>query len=602
MRKAEFKLWRYIRHYKFNSILLRNFMLIMTLIIIPLIGISVFVYSHNDSNMRAEIERSAQNELARIREAVDLILFDAEQLSVRIKADPDVLHFLTRSTSSPLSYNDAQRILRIQQMLQTVKLTNSYIDSIFIYSELNDNLVMASSGTAQTNEYYHWHPTASRAMPESVHYWTASKAEDSGRALLSFMNQSSTYQSHMGEDGSVSVNMNLDSLNALLNSTEGQSVYLLNAEDRMMYSPDPEMLNTALEQAIPALYAALPAGAAAHIVEHDGYSQVITELPSQTLGDWRYVSIVSLERYQSEQARVVNLTVIMLTVSVLASIVLAFIIAVRSYSPIRQILSLIENKENPFLLLGKNSETQWNETGYILSNLSASFHQSQNVEAQLKEKYELLRKAQAIALQAQINPHFLYNTLESINWKVMRLTQGKNEASQMLLSLSTLLRLTLETKDDLVPIRKELEHVILYVEMQKLRYKDKFSFEYSVDERLMDCKIVKLVLQPLVENALYYGIKQSGRHGLISIRIFARKEVIVVRVRDNGVGIQQAVVQSLNDSFQHDHLQENEHIGLRNVNQRLRLAFGEQYGLTVRSKLQAGTIVEMTLPIVHTKS
>src|SRR5690606_37718910 len=160
----------------------------------------------------------------------------------------------------------------------------------------------------------------------------------------------------------------------------------------------------------------------------------------------------------------------------------------------------------PFLLLGKSSETQWNETGYILSNLSASFHQSQNVEAQLKEKYELLRKAQAIALQAQINPHFLYNTLESINWKVMRLTQGKNEASQMLPSLSTLLRLTLETKDDLVPIRKELEHVILYVEMQKLRYKDKFSFEYSVDERLMDCKIVKLVLQPLVENALYYGI------------------------------------------------------------------------------------------------
>ncbi|MGI2297991.1 sensor histidine kinase [Paenibacillus sp. GXUN7292] len=599
MKTLPINVWRYIRHYKFNSILLRNFILIMTLINVPMVGISVFVYSHNDADMRAEIERSAQNELAGIRASMDLILSDAEQLSVRMKADPDVLLFLSKKLSSPLSYNDAQTILRIQQMLQTVKLTSSYIDSIFIYSELNDYLLMASSGTAQTDAYYNWQPNMQGGSSASSHYWLAAATEDGQSSLLSFINDASAFRNRPENSGSVSINMNLDSLNALLSSVEKRSIYLLNQEERLVYSPDSGLLNQSLLEADPMLHELLQQDLETYMIKQDGYSQVIAQLPSQTIGNWKYVSVNSLERYHSEQARVIDLTIILLIVSVLASIILAFIIAVRSYSPIRQILSLIENKENPFMLLGKLEDKKRNETEFILRNLTASYHQKQNAEAQLKEKYELLRKAQAIALQAQINPHFLYNTLESINWKVMRLSSGKNEATQMILSLSTLLRLTLETKDDLVPIRKELEHVSLYVELQKLRYKDKFSFEYNVEERLMDCKIVKLVLQPLVENAIYYGIKQSVHHGLITIRVFSHKDHIIVRVRDNGIGIPRSVVQALNDSFDREHLQENEHIGLRNVNQRIRLAFGEPYGLTVRSKLEVGTIVEMKLPKLH---
>ncbi|OUS77934.1 hypothetical protein B1748_03960 [Paenibacillus sp. MY03] len=599
MKKTEMNYWRYIRHYKFNSILLRNFLLIMTLIIVPLVGISVFVYAHNDANMRAEIENSAHSELARIRESMDLILSDAEQLSVRLKVDPDVVILMTRKLSAPLSYNDAQRILRIQQILQTIKLTNSYLDSIFIYSELNDFLLTAGFSTTQTDDYYaHWGTLG--FMRDRPHYWAADSAPNSGKPLLSFINRLNERAPGTGDDGRIAINMNLNSLGDLLGGNEQQNVYMLDDRGQMMYSGDATKLNRTLEESNPELASQLGSIPASRIVKVNGLNQVLSKLPSGVIRDWSYVSAVSLERYHPERSRVIHLMAILLLVSIGTAIILAFIIALRSYRPIREILSLIENKGNPFHILGKSDQPDWNESRYILTNLSESFDQSHSIEAQLQEKYELLRKAQAIALQAQINPHFLYNTLDSINWKVMRLTSGKNEASQMIRSLSLLLRLALETKEDFVPIGKELEHVKLYVELQKLRYKEQISFECVVEERLLECRIVKLMLQPLVENAIYHGVKQSGHKGMINVRIYSSRDVIIIRVRDNGVGIPPLVLQALNDSLRRDHLQENEHIGLRNVNQRIRLAFGEKYGLTVRSKLNAGTIVEMRLPILHT--
>lgn len=597
MKTAMADVWSYIRQYRFNSILWHNFVLIMLLIIVPLVSISLIVYTHNDADMRAEIERSALSELGRTRDSVDMILFDAEQLSVRLKSDPDVEAFQNKQLSSPLTYAEAQMILRIQQVLQMVKLTSSYIDSIFLYSAFNDYLITAGSGGTLSDQYYDRWPHIYKEKSDSSFYWVTSRAPSGKVNLLSFVNQVSPSITERNNGGAVSINMNMNSMRALLDhSPQQQSILLLNGQGRIMYSGDGAKLNRTLAETDPDLNKLLEGGFSSRIISLDGQDQVVSSMTSNSIKNWKYVSVVPLQAYHAERSRIIELMVVLLSVSALASIILAFIIAVRSYRPIRQILSLIEHKKNPFMMLNKVPSNHWNETGYILSNLADSFHQSHSFEVQLQEKYELLRKAQAIALQAQINPHFLFNTLESINWKVMRLTNGKNEASQMLLSLSALLRLTLETKEDLVPIRMEMEHVRLYVEMQQLRYKDKFSLDIRVEDNLLECRIVKLVLQPIVENAIYFGIKQSPNQGIIRIRMFLRGDMIVVRVMDNGVGIPPLTVLQLNESFRREHLQENEHIGLRNVNQRIRLAFGEQYGLKIRSRVGAGTIVDLTLP------
>ncbi|AJY74262.1 sensor histidine kinase [Paenibacillus beijingensis] len=600
MMKPMNNLWRNIRQYNFNSILLRNFVLIVGLIILPLIGISVYVYEHNDANMRAEIERSALGELAIARDSIDMVLSETERLSVRIKSDPDSGLFYQERLSSPLNYSDTVRIQRIQQVLQTARLTSPYIDSIQMFSEYNNFYLTAESGGTFQNADNRWWFNAYEQHNGRSNFWTTGLVTDktSRTPLLSFVNRISSYEG--GKSGGVLIHLNLEKLGNLVDHSVYQRIYVVDPERTIMFHRDSALLNEPLHEAKPELAALLKNGIASRILKLEGQNQVISVLPSLSEKKWAYISVVSLQSYQARRTQITELMIVLLGVSVCSAIVLAFIIATRSYQPIRQILSLIENKENPFWIVGgKSGSKPWNETKYILTNLTESFHQNRSMEVQLQEKYELLRKAQAVALQAQINPHFLYNTLESINWKVMRLTRGKNEASEMIQSLSALLRLTLETKDDLVTIGKELEHLRLYVEMQKLRYKDKFSFRCNVHERLLDCKIVKLVLQPIVENAIYYGIKPSPRNGMITVSVEARRETIVIRVRDNGVGIPFSTAHSLNADLKKDLFKENEHIGLRNVNQRLRLSFGDKYGLTIRSKLKVGTIVEMVIPYIH---
>jgi two-component system sensor histidine kinase YesM len=237
-----------------------------------------------------------------------------------------------------------------------------------------------------------------------------------------------------------------------------------------------------------------------------------------------------------------------------------------------------------------------NEIKYIAAAIVHSREQKKEMEEELTRRYGMMSKAQAIALQAQINPHMLYNTLEAINWKVMRLTFGKNEASVMIHTLSRLLRLSLSTGENIIPLRAEMEHARLYVEVEQLHYKDQLKVFWKINEKILDYLTVKLTLQPIIENAIYHGIKPSGRPGVISIIGYEDMQSVILKIKDNGVGISQVLADKINQGFQSDEIKEDAHIGLSNVNQRIRLIFGKPYGIKIYGKEGEGTIVEMRIP------
>ncbi|WJH33658.1 histidine kinase [Paenibacillus sp. CC-CFT747] len=237
-----------------------------------------------------------------------------------------------------------------------------------------------------------------------------------------------------------------------------------------------------------------------------------------------------------------------------------------------------------------------NEIKYIAATIQDSSEQKKEMEEELRRRYEMMSKAQAIALQAQINPHMLYNTLEAVNWKVMRLTKGKNEASVMIHTLSRLLRLSLSRGENIIPLRTEMEHARLYVEVQQLHYKDQLEVAWKINGSILDYLTVKLTLQPIIENAIYHGIKPSDRPGMITIIGYEETNAVVLKIKDNGVGISQPLADRINLGFQSNEIKEDEHIGLSNVNQRIRLIFGEPYGLRIFGKEGEGTLVEMRIP------
>ncbi len=209
------------------------------------------------------------------------------------------------------------------------------------------------------------------------------------------------------------------------------------------------------------------------------------------------------------------------------------------------------------------------------------------------------RRLELKALQSQINPHFLYNTLDSIIW--MAESGEVDDVVEMTSALSKLFRTSISKGDEIITFREELENISSYLTIQQIRYKDKLNYSIEVSDDLMQYKVLKLILQPLVENAIYHGIKQTQEPGKITVKAFESGGNLIVEISDNGAGMEPEILERIltDNPIKSEGPRKSSGIGTSNVNQRIKLSFGEQYGLLYESTLGEGTTVVVTLPIIE---
>ena len=219
------------------------------------------------------------------------------------------------------------------------------------------------------------------------------------------------------------------------------------------------------------------------------------------------------------------------------------------------------------------------------------------IEEQVRAEQERLRRAEFELLQAQINPHFLYNTLDAIVWSAE--SKDEEQVIRMTRSLSDFFRASLSKGRDEISLRDELVHVRSYLEIQQIRYQDILTYDIDIDEKYMDCRIPKITLQPLVENALYHGIKNKRGGG--SIRLYAQDDAdnengFVICVEDNGAGMDEKRLAEVRDGLINKAPAETEIYGLFNVNERIQLDFGTEFGISIQSEQKQGTKIYVHLP------
>jgi two-component system, sensor histidine kinase YesM len=208
------------------------------------------------------------------------------------------------------------------------------------------------------------------------------------------------------------------------------------------------------------------------------------------------------------------------------------------------------------------------------------------------------REAELKTLQEQIKPHFLYNTLDTIQW--MAQEHGAQDIVKVVGALTSLFRIGLSRGKEMIRVSDEMEHVRSYLIIQKARYEDKFDFELCAEEETLSCMVLKLTLQPLVENAIYHGIKERRGHGSIRVESLRREGVLVLRVIDDGVGMAPAKLEEVRAllTAPHPHGEGFAGYGVHNVHERIQLSFGTRYGLRFESEPDRGTTVEILHPLV----
>lgn len=201
-------------------------------------------------------------------------------------------------------------------------------------------------------------------------------------------------------------------------------------------------------------------------------------------------------------------------------------------------------------------------------------------------------------LQAQIKPHFMYNTLDTIRW--MAEEHNEEDIVEIIEAFTNLLRISLSKGKEIISVKEELSHVQSYLIIQKIRYEDKLDYEIQFDKEILDYKLIKLILQPLVENAIYHGIKEKRGNGKILITGKIEDNLLCFTVADNGKGMDEETLNKINNMLNNNDGNRNQiGYGIFNVNERIKLIHGSEYGLVYRSILGEGTIVELRHPIIE---
>ena len=328
--------------------------------------------------------------------------------------------------------------------------------------------------------------------------------------------------------------------------------------------------------------------------------QIVTSLVQDTISQYIFYEIRDLQlsrtEYQEFFMDMIRFSLVVSAVILMVIIFLSYYIPLSITRPIRKLSGVTEQVAKGNLDV-RSQVRSGVEINMLSDSLNTMIDKINELLKQVTEEQVRLRKAEFELLQSQINPHFLYNTLDAIIW--LAESGEEKKVVDMVGSLSEFFRTSLNRGEDMVTIKKELQHVRSYLEIQQMRYQDILRYEIQVPEELHKYLIPKITIQPLVENALYHGIKNKRGRGQIVISGEKEADYFVIRVEDNGIGVKPERLAQVNDGIRNKVLTGKDIYGLYNVNERIRLNFGEKYGISIDSVYGTCTIVSLKLPYVE---
>ena len=397
--------------------------------------------------------------------------------------------------------------------------------------------------------------------------------------------------------GVILINLNMNKITEICNSFQekqenficiindkGELVYeQQNGKERFAFDEkeNRQKLNTALERMKESCFR----------LNYRGEKYLVTRTDMKTTG-WTLVSMVPYKSVMAETMAISGVMILAVVITLIVTLLLLNRILTGVVKPLKKLEKYMV-QVNPDNMDQRMEILTDDEIGHLSMKFNQMMDRIRNLKEQVIEEQEDKRKYELQALQAQINPHFLYNTLDSIIW--MAETNDSNIVA-MTEALAKLFRISLNKGNEEISLERELEHVKNYLIIQSMRYADKFTYEISVDPGVERCRTIKLILQPIVENCIYHGIKKKRGTGKITIRAYRREQNLIIEVSDDGCGMPKEICRKiLSDEIESENIS-GSGIGVKNVNERIQLRFGKKYGLSYSSEEGVGTTVTYVLP------
>ena len=526
---------------------------------------------------------------------IDAYMEYLENISSVIATSSDVPRYLFDEQQS--EEERTQEKERILTQYKTITESRSDIYNIAAVAENGRNIV--NSGDDELTEYIDI---------QSLDWYQAAMSSESGIAISSSHVQNAIkssykwvitlsralYNQQTGKrEGVFFVDLNYSSISDLCkNNNIGNKgyIFILDAQGNVIYHPKQQLMYGGLKtEKIDKIMEC----DSDYLISEEGEEDKIYTISRSKKTGWIVVGAMNTSELLKDNKQVQILYFIVAAVLLLAVILISSLLSREITKPIRQLrdsMSMVE--EGEFEKANVDITTE-NEIGSLSKSFNVMTERIHTLMDQNVYEQKQKRKIELRALQAQINPHFLYNTLDSIIWMS---EAGRNEeVVEMTSALARLLRQSISNDQELVAVEKEIDYVRSYLTIQKMRYQDKLEYSIDIDPEIRFVEIVKLTLQPLVENAIYHGLKYKESKGNLDIRGFADGKDAVITIRDDGIGMEEQTLAHIFDEAEKEH--KSNGVGVSNVQKRLQLYFGPEYGISYESKRGEGTMAIVRVPL-----
>ncbi|WP_333648983.1 cache domain-containing sensor histidine kinase [Lacrimispora sp.] len=560
---------------------LKNFamMTVPTLLAVLLIGLlSMFlVYD----NAKKAVNSANERALSALRESMELILSEADAQSLNYSVSPHVMLRLEDLLENGyIGKEQMDTAYMFKSFVDSSVNCKPFVHSLYIYLENEKGYFFASTvGLANSFNHYdtEWMERTGQ-MPITRRQWIEPREirqNDSGRYKTPVV---SVYKRLYASDknapiGVLVLNIREDYLNSLCRESvayEQQSILLMNEQGEVLCQ-----------------------GGAAVDMEQPLQKDAFFLSDTNQASGITCVSAIP-NSIVWEQAQPVAILVGQVMAAAFAmGIIAAYFATRRNARAVGAIVNLVDSAEHgdPLPDVKQDSDIY----GYITQGIVRGFLERNALDKQLAEKRYRLEAMYFSFLQSQLNPHFLFNTLKNIFWKTVKLTGGANDASHMIDLLTSVLYYTLVNREQYVKIEEECTHTSKYIEIQSLRFDNAFCVEWNVEKELRECRCIKFLLQPILENSISHGLRNK-EDGLIRISISSSRERIFFSVWDSGTGFTAERLSEIRTQLESEDMPE-ESIGLYNLNKRLQLAYDSEASLSIESVPGVETVVRFSIPI-----
>ena len=586
---------------KFKSIQNSIFCAVSILVLSAVLVVTVVSLRYTNSSIYENSVMYTQKIIGQLNQNIDSYISYMDNIASLVAGSGDAYKYLySESGIDALSlkeYNQCRQ--RLTEQFKTILKGRSDSRNIGIVRRENGSSSLFNNGMSTRNQNLkldtqHWYADA---VGKYDHYnLTSSHVQNviSGERpwVITLSRGIRNYTGEGDSDGVVFIDLNYSAISELCTQnsvgTKGY-VFILDQDGNIVYHPQQQQLYNELQTENISLIMNAKTDV---VTAGKGDDEKIYALSHSETTGWTIVGCMNMSEHLKNSRKARSIYVLVALGLIAVALVISSEIARNITFPIQKLRDSMKRVQKGDFSAAEIEVYSDNEIGSLTRSFNVMTHKIQDLMAQNIQEQEQKRKIELKALQSQINPHFLYNTLDSIIW----MAEGKKNEEVVLMtaSLARLLRQSISIENELVTIGQEIEYVRSYLTIQKMRYKDKLEFEINVDPRITHAQIIRLVLQPIVENAIYHGLKYKESKGMLKVHGYELGERIIIDITDDGVGMDEETLKHIYDKHKVNY--HSNGVGVYNVQQRLVLYYGKEYGIIYHSEKGKGTTATVVIP------